>query len=137
MKVLCRTLFDCTVTGTTGHFRVSEVPYQDRAGHTINDIQQWNRSRNQQRNYETLLQIIGLRTQPENISAPTVNNSTWEFTFETDSEFVFAKDGEADPFANLLIDCNGVPMMTGLDETPTPGPVLVPLKNIWFEQVNM
>ena len=28
MKIICRTLFDCSLTGVTGHFRSSEIPAQ-------------------------------------------------------------------------------------------------------------
>jgi hypothetical protein len=40
------------------------IPFEDQAGQPIQDLAAWNRSRNQQRNWETLLQILGLRAQP-------------------------------------------------------------------------
>jgi len=139
MKVLCRTLFDCTRTGVTGHFRVPELPFRDRAGQTVDTFQDWTRSRNQQRNYETLLQLFGLRTQPQDISEPQCDNGVWSFTFESENENVFAMDGNTDSLASLKKDCDGIPMMTGLNEKPGLEPVLYPQpgkENIWFELVN-
>ena len=63
MRYMCQTLFDITATGVTGHFKTTRVPYVDQAGQEIVDQATWNRSRNQQRNWETLTQILGLRTQ--------------------------------------------------------------------------
>jgi hypothetical protein len=139
MKVLCRTLFDCTRTGVTGHFRAPELPFQDRAGQTVATYQDWTRSRNQQRNYETLLQLFGLRTQPQEISEPQCNHGEWSFTFESENENVFAQDGNPDNLASLKQDCSGIPMMTGLNEKHQVESVLNPnpgKENIWFELVN-
>lgn len=139
MKILCKTLFDCSRTGVTGNFRASEIPYVDRAGQTVDNQQQWNRSRNQQRNYETLLQIFGLRTQPQNITQPVCENGTWQFTFESESEGVFEMHDNPDPLAGLKLDCDGVPMMLHLTEKPGLAPVLTTSgqqQNIWFETIN-
>jgi hypothetical protein len=139
MKIQCRTLFDCTQTGVTGTFRLSEIPYQDRGGQAVNNQQDWHRSRNQQRNYETLLQIFGLRTQPQAITQPTCKNGVWEFSFEIESEGVFDVHRSADPLAGLKMDCEGVPMMLNLTEAQTTGPVLITQgaqQNIWFEAIN-
>lgn len=139
MKVLCRTLFDCTRTGVTGHFRSPELPFQDRAGQTVATYQDWTRSRNQQRNYETLLQIFGLRTQPQEITEPVCVDHVWSFSFESENESVFAQDGNPDALASLKQDCNNIPMMTGLTEKPNIEPALNTRpgkENIWFELVN-
>ena len=74
MQILCRTLFDITQTGTTGHFKPSHVPTRDRAGQTIIDQQTWTKSRNQQRNLETITQILQLRTQIFNPTIPAKHN---------------------------------------------------------------
>jgi len=63
MRILCRTLFDCSATGVTGHYRPSQVPFEDSAGNTIANQHDWMFARNQQRNWETLNQLISLRTQ--------------------------------------------------------------------------
>ena len=139
MKIQCRTLFDCTRTGVTGAFRASEIPYQDRAGQPVHNQQDWHRSRNQQRNYETLLQIFGLRTQPQEITQPQLINDMWHFDFVSESEGVFDMYNNPNPLAGLLVDCEGVPMVTGLSEKPGIAPVLITQgdqQNIWFTSIN-
>lgn len=140
MKILCRTLFDCTRTGTTGHFRSGQVPYQDAQGQTINNIADWNRSRNQQRNFEAILQMISLRAQPEIVSDPVQQDGVWQFEFAVETVGVYSNDGTADSTAQLLAECSGTPMIVGLDETTAPQPFLVSQgddQNIWFETVNI
>jgi hypothetical protein len=139
MKIQCRTLFDCTRTGVTGAFRPSEIPYQDRAGQPVHNHENWHRSRNQQRNYETLLQIFGLRTQPQEITQPELINSMWQFSFVSESEGVFDMHNNPDPLAGLLVDCEGVPMVAGLGEQPGIATVLTTQgdqQNIWFTSIN-
>ena len=63
MKYAVQTFFDITATGITGHFKPAKIPFRDAAGNTITDLESWTRSRNQQRNWETITQILGLRTQ--------------------------------------------------------------------------
>ena len=126
------TLFDITATGTVGHFKSTRVPFVDRAGHKIQDLQSWNRSRNQQRNWETLTQLIGLRTQIMEIKEPVIENELWTFEFFTETE-VF-NDG-ADPVGVLKADSKGVPMLRELDNDPDIDPVLIVegnRQNIWF-----
>lgn len=139
MKVKCRTLFDCSATGVTGHFRASQVPYQDKIGQTINNVDDWNRSRNQQRNWETLLQIISLRSQPEDIRFPRKQEDHWEFEFTVATEGVFGQPNSKEPFADLYKDCEGIPMITNLHEEVALTPVVCAHgaeQNIWFESVN-
>jgi hypothetical protein len=139
MKIQCRTLFDCTYTGVTGTFRPSEIPYTDRAGQLVDSQIDWHRSRNQQRNYETLLQIFGLRTQPQEITPPICTNGVWQFEFEIESEGVFDVHESTDSLAGLKLDCEGVPMMLNLTETQTTSPVLTTQglqQNIWFSTIN-
>lgn len=132
IKVKVRTLFDITATGVTGHFKSARVPFTDRAGHRITDLDSWNRARNQQRNWETLTQLIQLRTQIDNVVEPCVNDAAWEFEFTTETE-VF-NDG-VDPVGILKQDSIEVPMLRELDNDPDIEPVLVidgPKQNIWF-----
>lgn len=139
MKILCRTLFDCSYTGTTGHFRVAEIPSVDRLGQQITDLKSWNHSRNQQRNWETLMQIIGLRTQPQDISVPVCYNNVWEFEFKSEAEGVFEIHGNPDQLYGLKQDCEGVPMMINLNEQPELAPTICingEGQNIWFSAVN-
>jgi hypothetical protein len=54
MKYACRTLFDITATGITGHYKTSRIPFMDEAGQEIANTDDWNRARNQQRNPKVL-----------------------------------------------------------------------------------
>ncbi len=139
MKILCQTLFDCSYTGVTGHYRPSEIPFVDRAGQAISNQQDWNHSRNQQRNWETLLQIISLRTQPQDLTTPVKKDAVWEFEFRSESESVFEIYGNTDPLAGLKQDCESVPMMLNLTEQPSMAPTITTSgdnQNIWFTAVN-
>ena len=139
MKILCRTLFDCSRTGVTGHYRPSEIPFVDATGQAVNNQSDWNHSRNQQRNWETLLQIIGLRTQPMDVTIPVCQHGIWEFEFTSESEGVFEVHGNDDPLAGLKTDCEGVPMMLNLQEQPRLAPTITTAgsnQNIWFSAVN-
>lgn len=139
MKIICRTLFDCSFTGVTGHFRSSEIPFVDRAGQSVQNQTDWNHSRNQQRNWETLLQIISLRTQPIDLTVPVHKDGVWEFEFRSESPGVFEVHGYADPLAGLRVDCEGVPMMLNLKEQPSLAPTITTDgqdQNIWFTAVN-
>ena len=139
MKVLCRTLFDCTYTGITGHLRPQHLPFTTKTGLVIDTAQQWNRARNQQRNWESLLQIMSLRTQPMNVVPPTKHTDGWHFAFEVEAEGVLGSNFGSDELAGLVGDCEGVPMVTGLDEAE---PVAATLharganQNIWFSAIN-
>jgi hypothetical protein len=130
MKIQCQTLFDITATGVTGHIKPSRMPYVDQAGSRITDTESWNRSRNQQRNWETLTQLIQLRTQLSELTTPVKDQDRWIFEFATDIEGLFELD--QDPLGILKSDCAGVPMLTKLGEIDTAGNVLVVEKNIWF-----
>lgn len=107
-----KTFFDCTPTGVVSH----------RRNHSITE-EQWHFQRNQQRNWETLLQCISLRCQALNLQEPqwvegTYEQATvkvWYFSFETDRDEIFA-DGN-DPVGLLKADCHGVPMLVGLAES--------------------
>ena len=139
MKVLCRTLFDCTYTGVTGHFRAQQLPYTTKGGLHLETVEDWNRARNQQRNWESILQIISLRTQPMNVVLPVKQKDGWHFAFEVEAEGVLSSDFASDDLAGLVGDCEGVPMVTGLDEA---GAVTATLhaqgtnQNIWFRAIN-
>jgi hypothetical protein len=139
MRFSCTTLFDITATGITGHFKLTRIPFTDQAGQTINSIADWNTSRNQQRNWETLTQIIGMRTQIFNMSPPErLSGSTWRFEFETESEGIFGD--VSDPVSILRSDAAGVPMILELDNRSDLAPILIttgPEQNIWFEPVTI
>lgn len=139
MRILCRTLFDCSATGITGHFRPSQVPFTDGAGNTIKNQHDWTFARNQQRNWETLNQLISLRTQPLNVTPNGCDAGTWQFEFEVEHGEVYSTTGYAGDLTGLVNECAGVPMLTGLTEKLTEQAVLVtngPDQNIWFEPIN-
>jgi len=135
LRISCRTRFDITATGIKNNFFRNRVPLVDDAGVTISDETQWHRSRNQQRNWETINQIISLRTLPSNISSPQRQRNQgqifWHFEFEIERESDFSAHG--DRLSALKRDCEGVPMIIGLDEDPGLDPVLDPGQNVFFD----
>jgi hypothetical protein len=125
MKYTCKTLFDITATGVTGHFKP--------ARYSTDNEQEWNYARNQQRNWETITQLIGMRTQVFNLKNPVKTNEYWNFTFDVETPDVFGT--EDNPVAMLLSDANGIPMLTGLNERENLHGLMMtngPSQNIWF-----
>ena len=127
-KVICYTLFDCTATGILNHAKVTQLPLTDKQGGIITDQAALTRARNQQRNWETLTQLISLRTQVIIYSEPQIlqdasvamlglnRRSSKIWTFEFGSEFADIYDINGEPLAALTQDCDGVPLITGLSE---------------------
>jgi hypothetical protein len=135
MKYACQTLFDITATGVTGHCKQNRMPFMDHAGQHIHDVESWNRSRNQQRNWETITQILSLRTQLFALTEPIQDRTgtRWMFEFATETDGVYGDD--ADPVSVLCNDAAGVPMLRELNNDPDVDPFLVttgPRQNIWF-----
>ena len=126
--ISCHTRFDISATGIRGHFRAGQIPFKDDLGQNIQDLATWSRSRNQQRNWETLNQIISLRCLPENISRPQrIQDSTgtwWTFRFEVPSLAPLERGDDAVGW--LLEDCWHVPMICDLDEDSDVGVTLDP-----------
>ena len=140
-RIRCHTLFDITQTGVLNRSKPSE-----------DDVEGWIKRRNTQCNFDTVLQVISLRSQPEVIRLPcevdltetlyemfgflynTENVSCWKFEFEVQHSSVF--ENGIIPLGALYKDCEGVPMIMSdnqhsmcpkfLDITPE-------LKNIYFE----
>ncbi len=135
LQVQCITQFDITVTEVRNNFSRSRLPFRDATGKLIDDATAWNRSRNQQRNWETLNQIISLRTLPDNISVPRKivkdDQIWWSFDFFVDQPASIEANGN--PVGLLYRDCDGVPMLIGLDEEPGLDGMLTPGVNIRFE----
>jgi hypothetical protein len=125
ITIKCSTRFDITATGVTGHYKSARQPF-------LSELE-WNRARNQQRNWETLQQLISLRTQIIGLTAPVQKDSQWHFEFSSETPDVF---GDArDPVAILKHDAQDVPMLLGLDNDPDIEPVLIAQgknQNIWF-----
>jgi hypothetical protein len=134
MQIQCRTIFDISETGITGHYKPQQVPFRDRAGNNIVDQAAWTRSRNQQRNLETITQLLQLRTQIFDVSTPETNQGYWSFWFDVEFEGIY-QQGQ-DVFGILKKDCEGVPMLLGLDEKFVTNSFLTAegsQQNIWFE----
>ena len=90
----------------------------------------YNAMRNQQRNYQTVLQVIGLRCQPMYIGNPVMHSdedlaaaklgtnytkgNVWTFNFGVEQEDVFALPDR--PNGLLLDDLHNVPIVLGLTE---------------------
>ena len=106
--------------------------------------------RNQQRNWETLLQCISLRAQPLNVSTPIVQHnvtidsmfgtayysethSVWMFGFATEHANVFLDTG--DPVELLHSDVEHAPVIVNLTESAKIDPMFIvsgSKKNIFF-----
>lgn len=133
-SIVCRTLFDITRTEVKHAFNAGRLPFTDASGQMITDHRSWMLARNQQRNWETLLQLLGLRTQPTKISDPTFwlgGEIWWAFEFSVENPQVFALDDR--PFGQLEQDSAMVPMLIGLREQVQVTPMLIPGINIVFE----
>lgn len=124
-RITCYTLFDITQTGVLNRPRIN-----------LNEDQQsWLKKRNTQVNFDTILQIINLRSQPENITTPLMLNikfnefenfgslftqkedetyPCWKFNFEISHLSVF--DDGISELGSLYEDCHGVPMILCGDE---------------------
>lgn len=108
--------------------------------------------RNQERNWESVLQTIGLRVQPTDIISPrspravsmqlhqfgsyyTGSHQCWKFMFYVEQDSVFGT--AAAPTELLEKDFNEVPVITGLTETAGfQDPVFYTagiLKNLYFK----
>jgi hypothetical protein len=136
MKYACRTLFDITATGITGHYKTSRIPFMDEAGQEITNTDDWNRARNQQRNWETLVQLISMRTQIFELTTPVEHNKQWSFEFEVETPGIYGSDDN--PVQVLLADADGIPMINHLDNRPELAPMLIvegPNQNIWFSLI--
>jgi hypothetical protein len=129
--LVCHTLVDITATRVVTNYRQDLPQFIDHAGQTVKDQTSWNTSRNQQRNYETVIQIISLRAQPIYLETPSVTvcdlvdfnfgsefkgkQRVWCFKFAVEHAGVF--DIAAHDLAALLNDVDRVPCITGLTES--------------------
>ena len=138
VRIKCTTRFDITETGIRNRVFRSNMPFQDKTGRTITTQAEWQRARNQQANWETVNQVVSLRTLPERISAPTADSAavTWSFEFDVVDPGSITHNNN--PVGYLIADCNGVPMITGLGESPDNAAFLSSqdtAANIWFDVV--
>ena len=114
--------FDVTDTGVVRNFKEGLLPCKI-CGVIINSESEWIQCRRQQSNYETIIQIVSLRTQPYNIRTKA-GKSDW--TIEFDIEFADAYRLNGDALGLLKKDFNNVPLLTGLTEhKELPGAIIV------------
>ena len=117
-RIVCYTLFDITKTGVLNRARPSV---------DVTDNNDWFRKRNTQCNFDTILQVISLRAQPDVTRDPQMklmdlnqieyfgyifkqkNIPVWTFDFEVQHSSVF-EDG-IEEMGALYKDCDGVPMI--------------------------
>ena len=130
MRIKCYTLYDITQTNVNFRKKNTEIVPADEM-----------KKRSQQSNFETILQIINMRSQPEEISESeltviniddlkdfnfgylyeksynkTINKiKVWSFTFSVDHADVF--NNGINDLGSLSDDCNQVPMILRLEET--------------------
>jgi len=145
IRMVCYTLFNITQTGVINRSK----PDQD-------NIQDWIRKRNTQCNFDTILQVISLRSQPDVVKAPMRleltddilqkfgflyqleedNNNYWKFEFDIQHPSVF--ENGIIPLGALYKDCDGVPMIHCVDQLQTLNIMLdtsEEFRNIYFEVV--
>ncbi len=145
-RISCYTLFDITQTGVLNRSK----PGADQEYHV------WAKQRNSQANFDTILQIINLRSQPENITSPKKfdiqfdmfenfgflftqqddeSYPCWTFDFEIQHMSVF--DDGKNELGFLYNDCDGVPMIlcgTEWNKLPSFLDTSNELKNIYFKK---
>jgi len=128
-RIKIHTDFDITNTGVVRNFRQGMLPCKV-SGKSITSEAEWVKLRRQQANWETLIQVISLRTQPLNIRT-AVNKANWTLEFDIDLTSVYHKGD--DPLGLLKDDIENVPMLTGLDEHKDLDSHIVVDKNVSFE----
>ena len=108
----------------------AQLPFHDAAGHVITNHREWMLARNQQRNWETVVQILSLRTQPQNMTLPKRLDDWWQFEFAVEDLSCLALGDRQ--LGLLEQDAAMVPMLIGLAETIKVTPMLIPGINITF-----
>jgi hypothetical protein len=135
VKIQCWTYFDITATGVKHNFNTGRLPFRANHGVCIDNQTQWEFARNQQRNWETLIQLVSLRSLPYDISNPEPimhnNKKCWQFVFSVDDPAALAHDLE--DLGALIQDCTDVPMLVGLTEDHPTSRVLQHGTNIEFK----
>lgn len=142
--IICHSLIDITQSGVTGTYKNSTLALKD-----------WEYSRNQQRNYESIVQCIGLRAQPLELTHTVLTeinvierkfgsefagvHNVWSFTFAIEHYSVFDKDDKQFLYLNETL--HEVPCILGLTETIKPSEAKFSTagqnQNIYFEYVEI
>lgn len=146
--ITCYTLFDITPTGVMNR----QKPLPDE------DMEKWLHKRNTQCNFDTVIQAVSLRSQPENITTPKKTQiqfdefeefgflfeqidkekyNCWNFEFTIQHLSVF--DDGISELGALYSDCDRVPMIkcgTEWDKLPLFLDTTNELRNIYFKITN-
>ncbi len=130
-RIRCSTSFDITVTGIRNNYHPDRIPFVTKTGQQLTSHIAWSRARNQQRNWETINQVISLRCLPENITDAVAQDHVWRFEFDVLD--LAAISSLEEPLGYLRADAHQVPMITGLDEQSPQLEYLQPGTNIWFD----
>jgi hypothetical protein len=139
----CFTLFDITNTGVVMPFNSNLVSFIDSAEQPVYNEQSWERSRNQQRNWDTIVQAISMRAQPLVLQSPKIIEDNlsnynfsnvytgiakiWTFKFGVEAKDVYRKNN--DPVGLLTSDCHFTPLSTNLTESLTIFPECISTEN--------
>ena len=145
-RIATYTLFDITQTGV-----------MNRSKPTGDNIDTWIYERNTQCNFDTLLQVISMRSQPELVKFPSKVilkeedfdkfgflyvkeedrlKECWKFEFDVQHSSVFENGITA--LGSLYNDCDGVPMILCKgqnDKIPAFLNTTDELRNIYFELI--
>lgn len=145
MKIVCTTLFDITKTNASSRRNRLDSDFSNDS---------LSKERGQQTNFETLLQVLSMRAQPENITDPEKSmtklsdgvwgneyrNKTkipqWQFSFTVDQ--ISSYSDSITELGGLQRDCIDVPMVTNLEEWRGVPPQLrvdSTMRNIKFEVI--
>ena len=85
------------------------------------------------------MQMISLRAQPTVVKEPKCADGVWSFEFSVETPGVYSTDNNVDNLDGLLNECDGIPMVVGLDENDSINPSLTISglnQNLWFETIN-
>lgn len=122
-------LVDITTTGTIGQYK--NIVKKNLLGEILDSEPVWKKSRNKQRNFETVIQIIGLRAQPVYLENSIVvldnltnynfgnsfsgENNVWTLVFGVEQADVYNTHGIE--LNSLIEDFHSVPIICGLNES--------------------
>lgn len=143
--VRCNTLFDITQTGVISRRNAN------------NEDPSWVLQRNQQCNFDTIIQAISLRSQPENITATTKHNLSFKqqhnfgllfdknittkvsfWTFDFDINYANVYNNGIHELGYLYVDCDKIPMIkcsTEWNRLPNYLDTEINTRNIYFEVI--
>lgn len=142
-RLICYTLFNITQTGVL-----------NRSKPNTSDTQDWIEKRNTQCNFDTILQVISLRSQPEVVKIPVKKELTesiinkfgyyynltqqdYFYTFEFEIQHSSVFENGIQQYGALYNDCSNVPMIRCDNQhisLPEMLDITNELRNIYFEE---